>query len=66
MLFPTMLYIPESPKFYYDHKYYDKAREILFKIAQRNNAKVTKQEIDSMVFDVEFIEINQKKETETS
>jgi hypothetical protein len=58
MLFPTMVYIPESPKFYYDHKFYDKAREILYKMAQRNNSKVSKEEINSMVFDVELIEIN--------
>ena len=48
------LFIPESAKFYLANHRYQDARSALYLIARINRSKVTKQEIDSIVFDVQI------------
>lgn len=60
-----ILLVPESAKFYLANHRYQEARSALYFIARVNRSKVTKAEVDSIVFDVE-VKNQAKKGVEAS
>jgi len=46
--------IPESPKYYYANRMFDKAREKLKIINKFNNTQISSEEIDNFIFDTEI------------
>jgi len=51
--FLLTFFMPESPKWYHDHKHYDKAREKLAWVAKLNGNKMSEAQISQIVFENE-------------
>ena len=54
-LFLTLC-VPESPKYMYANRRYDETRQILKIIARKNNAEITNDQIEKIVFEFEGLD----------
>ena len=54
--------LPESPKYYYANRMFDRTREKLKMINQFNKSGITDEEIDDIIFDTEIAKNENKND----